>query len=191
MLPVSYISLAGDKENRVRFLTLDLIGVCVLSWVRLCDPVDCSSPSSSVHGILQARILEWVAISSSRDLPNPGIEPMSPASPLLQAGSLQLSHWGSPVDLARPLQLPSTSRKVGATSKARSSKAVWLLPASCSFSPYLWRPEKSCKKSKKVVGLPLWRNHMEKPQGDRWVNEQAFGLTPPPDHNLSIIEPPY
>ena len=32
----------------------------------LCDPVDCSSPGSSIHGILQARILEWVAISFSR-----------------------------------------------------------------------------------------------------------------------------
>ena len=32
----------------------------------LCDPLDCSLPSSSVHGILQARVLEWVAISSSK-----------------------------------------------------------------------------------------------------------------------------
>ena len=32
-----------------------------------CDPVDCSPPGTSVHGIFQARILEWVAISSSRD----------------------------------------------------------------------------------------------------------------------------
>ena len=32
----------------------------------LCDPVDCSPPGSSVYGILQARVLEWVAISSSR-----------------------------------------------------------------------------------------------------------------------------
>ena len=31
----------------------------------LCDPMDCSPPGSSVHGILQARILEWVAISFS------------------------------------------------------------------------------------------------------------------------------
>ena len=30
------------------------------------------------------------------DLPNPGIEPMSPAAPALQAGSITLSHWGSP-----------------------------------------------------------------------------------------------
>ena len=37
----------------------------------LCNPVDCSFPGSSVHGILQARILEWVAISSSRGSSRP------------------------------------------------------------------------------------------------------------------------
>ena len=37
----------------------------------LCDPVDCSPPGSSVHGILQARILEWVAISFSRGSSHP------------------------------------------------------------------------------------------------------------------------
>ena len=36
--------------------------------------MDCSLPGSSVHGILQARILEWVAIPSPGDIPNPGIE---------------------------------------------------------------------------------------------------------------------
>ena len=36
------------------------------SCLTLCDPIDCSSPGSSVHGILQARILGWVAISFSR-----------------------------------------------------------------------------------------------------------------------------
>ena len=41
--------------------------------------MDCSPRDSSVHGIFQARILEWVAISYFRDLPNPGIEPASPA----------------------------------------------------------------------------------------------------------------
>ena len=40
----------------------------------LCNPMDCSLPISSVHGILQARIPEWVAIPSSRDLPDPGIK---------------------------------------------------------------------------------------------------------------------
>ena len=42
-----------------------------LSRVRLCDPVDCSPPGSSVHGILQARVLEWVAISFSRGSSQP------------------------------------------------------------------------------------------------------------------------
>ena len=37
-----------------------------LCRVRLCDPMDCSTPGSSVHGILQARILGWVPISFSR-----------------------------------------------------------------------------------------------------------------------------
>ena len=46
----------------------------------LCDPKDCSPPGSSVHGISQARTLEWVATSPPGDLPNPGIEPVPPAS---------------------------------------------------------------------------------------------------------------
>ena len=44
----------------------------------LCDPMDCSLPGSSVHGIFQARILEWVPFPSPGDLPDPGIEPKSP-----------------------------------------------------------------------------------------------------------------
>ena len=40
--------------------------VQTLARVRLCDPLGCSPPGSSVHGILQARALEWVAIPSSR-----------------------------------------------------------------------------------------------------------------------------
>ena len=54
--------------------------VCVLvakSCLTLCDSTDCSSPDSSVHGILQARILEWVDLQG--DLPNPGIESRPPA----------------------------------------------------------------------------------------------------------------
>ena len=53
------------------------LGMRVLtrSVVSLCDPTDCSPPDSSVHGILQARIMEWVAISSSRGIfPTQGLE---------------------------------------------------------------------------------------------------------------------
>ena len=47
-----------------------------LSHVWLCNSMDCSPPGSSVHGILQARIPEWVTISSSRYFPDPGIKPV-------------------------------------------------------------------------------------------------------------------
>ena len=45
--------------------------VTSLSRVRLCDPMDCSLPHSSVHGIFQARVLEWVVISFSRGSSRP------------------------------------------------------------------------------------------------------------------------
>ena len=53
--------------------------VCAGSCPTLCNPMDCSPPGSSVHGILQARTLEWDAISSSRGSSDPGIETASPA----------------------------------------------------------------------------------------------------------------
>ena len=43
----------------------------------------CSPEGSTIHGILQARILEWLSFPSPADLPNPGIEPMSPSFPVL------------------------------------------------------------------------------------------------------------
>ena len=53
------------------------------SCLTLCDPMDGSLPGSSVHGILQARIQECLPFPPSGDLPNPGIEPASPLSPVL------------------------------------------------------------------------------------------------------------
>ena len=58
------------------------------SWPTLCDSMDCGMPGSSVHGILQARILEWWPCPPPGDLPDSGIEPASPVSPALQADSL-------------------------------------------------------------------------------------------------------
>jgi len=48
------------------------------SCLVFCYPMDHSPPGSSVHGIFQARILEWVAMPSSRDLPDLGRESTSP-----------------------------------------------------------------------------------------------------------------
>ena len=62
---------------------------CPTLW----DPID-----YTVHGILQARILEWIAFPSPGDLPNPRTEPRSPTSPgsMRDAGCLGLVHWDGP-----------------------------------------------------------------------------------------------
>ena len=57
--------------------------------------MDCSPPGSSVHEIFQARILEWVAIPSAGDLPDPGIKP---GSPTLQADPLTSAPPGKPLN---------------------------------------------------------------------------------------------
>ena len=59
---------------------------CAHLCLMLCGPMDCSQPGSSVHGILQERTLEWVAISFSGDLPDPGIEPEFLTFPALAGG---------------------------------------------------------------------------------------------------------
>ena len=60
---------SGPILHISKYRSTSLLCVCVLVFqlcLTLCDPKDCSSPSSSVHGILQARILEWVAMPFSR-----------------------------------------------------------------------------------------------------------------------------
>ena len=77
-LPLDW-KLLGGRDNILFSVSLDLstssvprmcvcvcVCVCAQSCLRVCNPVDCSLPGSSAHGIFQARILEWVAISSSR-----------------------------------------------------------------------------------------------------------------------------
>ena len=60
--------------------------------------MDCSLPGSSVNGIIQARILEWVATPSSGNLPKPGIEPMSLMSPTVAVLFFTtITTWEAPV----------------------------------------------------------------------------------------------
>jgi len=56
-----------------------LLAKSLESCLTLYDPMDCSPPGSSVHGMLQTRILEWVVVPSSRGS-DPGIEPASHVS---------------------------------------------------------------------------------------------------------------
>ena len=93
-----------------------------MSWLTLCEPRDCSPPSSSVHGISEARILEWVAISFSRGSSLPRDWNCIP-----WIGRLILYHW--------------------ATSEAQSSRSIvvqWLSHVWPFGSPWLQHARLSC-----------------------------------------------
>ena len=97
------IFLSVSKAKQSSFLwTSEVNGTsslvcCVMSCPTLCNPMDYSQPGSSVPwGFSRQKILEWVAMPSSRDLPNPGIEATSPVSPAL-AGLYHQCHLGSPI----------------------------------------------------------------------------------------------
>ena len=83
----SDLAAAAALRNLIAFETNTVEIMCVCSvthlCLTLCNPMDCSPPGSSVLGIFQARIVEWVAISSSggssqpRDLPKPRVSCIS------------------------------------------------------------------------------------------------------------------
>ena len=60
------------EETLIKPASVSQSVLAAQTFLALCDPMDCSPPSSSVCGILQARILEWVAIPSSRGSSWPG-----------------------------------------------------------------------------------------------------------------------
>ena len=85
----------------------------------LCDPVDCSLPGSSVHGILQARILEWVAISFSRGSSRP-----RDRTPVSHIGGRRFNLWAtreapypSAVTFLPSKSFPPCRHSQGATTK--------------------------------------------------------------------------
>ena len=95
-------ALAGSETSLYDMLTAG-IGPChhhsvTKSCPTLCNSMNCSPSGSSVHGISQARILEWVAISSSKVYPDPGVEPRSPA---LAKGFFTTVPPGKPIQVTR------------------------------------------------------------------------------------------
>ena len=87
----------------------------------LCNSMDCHLPGSFVHAILQARILEWVAIPFSRDLPDPGIEPGSPA---LQADSTPSEVPAVHRTYRKPLEPGQLKASQGCLSSPRASPTL-------------------------------------------------------------------
>ena len=97
--------------------------LCVKSFqscLPLCDPMDCSPPDSSVHGIFLARILGWVAMPSSRVFPTQGLNP----------GLLCLLHWQAD---SLPLTPPG---------KLFNTMVINL--HSILFFPHLWETASCC-----------------------------------------------
>ena len=117
----------------------------------LCNLMDCSLLGSSVHGILQARILELLPFPSPGDLPEPGTEPRSPT---LQVDSLLSKSPGSSVQFSRSVMSdslrshesqharpPCPSPTPGVHSDSRPS-SQWCHPAiSSSFVPFSSCPQ--------------------------------------------------
>ena len=86
-IPATFLSSQTENPhllNPNHSASLQVLSICLKvkvlvtqSCLSLCSPVDCSPPGSSVQGILQARILEWLLFPSSGHLPDPGIKPVS------------------------------------------------------------------------------------------------------------------
>ena len=69
-------SLRSLSRHHIMCMCVKLLQFC---WTP-CGPMDCNLPGFSVCGILQAKMLEWVAMPSSGDRPDPGIELTSPVA---------------------------------------------------------------------------------------------------------------
>ena len=107
----------------------------------LCDPMDCSPPSSSVHGILQGRILEWVTMPSSRgSFPTQG---SNPGLPHRMQIFHHLSHQGSPEHwsespIPSPGDLPDQGIKLGSPPLQADSLPAELLREAPTYTlPYI------------------------------------------------------
>ena len=93
-------------NNYSRSYILGVLCLVVQSYLTLCDFVDCSPPGSSLYGILQARILEWVAMPTSRG----SSQPRDWTQVSWLAGRFCLSHQESPYILGAWRQVEDSRR---------------------------------------------------------------------------------
>ena len=115
--------------------------ICVLCCSVISDPMDCSPPGSSVHGILQVRILEYVVISSSRR-----IFPIQ----VSKLGLLNLLHWqADSLPLVPPGKPSRQISSVQLLSRVRLFATPWTAARQASLSiPNSQSPPKPCPLSR-------------------------------------------
>ena len=116
--------------------------LCMVShvWLTLCNPVDCSLPGSSVHGISKARILEWVAISYSKASTQP--RDQTCISCIFWIGRWIIYHYTTQKQI-----IAFTDAQIASCWPVRLS-SIWLLsPFGTTLVVYLYR-EKANHKSK-------------------------------------------
>ena len=127
----------------------------VQSCLTLYNPMDCSTPASSVHGILQARILEWVAMPFSRaSSQGSSLQPESLLSPALAAGFFTNTTWEAQSDH----MIPQLGIYLDKSPNWYTRQNVWSsvdLIFSLGFL-FLWRIIKSKSKSKVCIS---WMGH--------------------------------
>ena len=75
----------------------ELLSEAAQSWLTLCDPMDCRLQTSRSMEFSRQKYWSGLPFPPPGELPNPEFKPLSPESPALQADSLLLSHWGSPI----------------------------------------------------------------------------------------------
>ena len=159
------------------------------SRVQLWDLMDCSPPGSSVHGILQARILEWAAMPSARGyLPDPGIKTASPA---LQVDSFTTEPRGK---YTRHL-VPGQNLLCAPSGSAEQTcgEAALLTPGARPGSAG------SCRPGLPPVSLPFTHLHTFLPSQPRHVYQESWlrHFSPPSTfpllpllHHLSVTPTP-
>ena len=90
----SFIKCTSTLSRMSLFCSSCVLCLVIQLCPTLCDPMDCNPPRSCVHGILQARVLEWVAVPFSRGIfPTKGLNPSLPHCRWIL---YHLSHQGSP-----------------------------------------------------------------------------------------------
>ena len=159
-----------------------MLSVCVLSCAQLCltlcDPMDDSLPGSSVHGIFQARILEWVVISFSRGSSQPrDWTHVSWASCIGQGLLHRFTTWEaigyihiSSCNLKKIFLQPSLTRNIGL-----ESVCIWtshFLSLSLSFLLHKMKRQIKCIKDLKNLHAICLRNSTSMPL--TWGNDQKY-----------------